>query len=248
VTSLALLAAAALVVGFSIGSTSIGGVLLVPALMAWGGLGVHAAAATTLASALFTGTCAAWLYSRRGSVDWALVWPLCAGGLPGGWLGAAAAAHIAARPLTAAIGALIVAASLAALHPPRRTGATTRSRAEERALLVVIGAGAAFCAGLSGAGGPIFSVPAMLLAGFAPLATIGAAMGFTIVAAASGTVANLAAGAIDMALLAVVVVFQLAGIAGGVRLAHTLPVAMLRRGAIGLCIVAGGALIARAAF
>ncbi len=246
-SSLALLAVVALVVGLSIGSTSIGGVLLVPALMAWGGLAVHAAAATTLASAFFTGTYAAWLYSRRGSMPWVLVWPLCAGGLPGGWLGAAAAAHIAARPLTAAIGALIVTASLAALSPPRGTGAARRSPTTERALLVAIGAGAAFCAGLSGAGGPIFSVPAMLLAGFAPLATIGAGMGFTIVSAASGTAANLAAGAIDATMLAVVSVLQLVGIAAGVRLAHTLPVAMLRRVAISLCIFAGAAMIARAA-
>jgi hypothetical protein len=246
VVSLALLAAVALVVGFSIGSTSIGGVLLVPALMAWGGLAVHAAAATTLASALFTGGYAAWLYARRGSLPWPLVWPLCAGGLPGGWLGAATAGQIAAQPLTAAIGALIVAASLAALRPPRGIGGA-RPPAAERALLATIGAGAAFCAGLSGAGGPIFSVPVMLLAGFAPLATIGAAMPFTIVASASGTAANLAAGTIDATLLAVVATFQLAGIAAGVRLAHALPVAVLRRAAIALCIVAGAAMIARAA-
>src|SRR5690606_30078479 len=57
-----LLAVAALVVGLFIGTTSVGGVMLIPALIFWGGLEVHQAAATLLASSLFTGALGTWLY------------------------------------------------------------------------------------------------------------------------------------------------------------------------------------------
>jgi uncharacterized membrane protein YfcA len=231
----------------SIGATSIGGVLLVPALMFWAGLEVHQAAATVLLSGLFTASLAAWLYTRRGSLDWRLVWPLVAGGVPGAYLGALTAAQLPARTLAAAIGVLIVVASALVLRPPRPIAdKASRGVQAERILLAAIGALAGFGAGLSGAGGPIFSVPLMLLGGFAPLASIGAAMGFTIAATVSGSVANALAGTIHYPALALVAACQVAGVASGVRIAHALPVATLRQAAVWLCIAAGAAMIVRA--
>ena len=245
-TGLALVAATAFGVGVTMGATSIGAVLLVPVLMAFAGMPVHVAAGTVLASGIATASLAAWLHARRGAVQWRLVWPLCIGGVPGGWLGASLAAGVPARPLAAVIGALIVVASLAALRPQPRVAGAPRTRFAEDAVLVGIGAAAGVCAGLSGAGGPIFSVPMMLAAGFAPLATVGASTAFTLAAAGSGTVANPRGSLVDLGALAAMTPFLLAGIVTGVRIAHALPVPHLRRAAIGLCILAGALMVGRA--
>jgi uncharacterized membrane protein YfcA len=244
--STAFIVLTALVVGLAVGTTSIGGVILIPALVAWGGVDVHKAAATTLASFLPIGGLAAWLFARRGSVDWRLVWPLCLGAAPCGYLGATLAARIAAQPLSIAIGVLIVLASLMILRPPRAISpAAARSRPVECWLLAGMGALAGIGSGLSGAGGPIFSVPLMLLAGFAPLASIAAAMAFAIVAALSGSAANIQAGLIDFELFALLVVCQVAGIVAGVRLAHALPVAVLKQAVAWMCVLAGLLMIYR---
>jgi len=245
-TGLALVAATAFGVGVTMGSTSIGAVLLVPVLMALAGMPVHIAAGTVLASGIATASLAVWLHARRGAVQWRLVWPLCIGGIPGSWLGASLAASVPARPLTAVIGVLIVVASFAALRPPPQVAGTPRTRFAEDAVLVGIGAIAGVCAGLSGAGGPIFTLPMMLAAGFAPLAVVGASTAFTLAASGSGTVANLRTSLLDLGALAAMTPFLLAGIATGVRIAHALPVPLLRRLAIGLCILAGALMVWRA--
>jgi len=243
--SLALLAAAALVVGGFIGATGVGGVLLIPVLIVPGGLGVHQAAATTLASMLFIGILGTWLFLRRGTLDAAQAWPVCAGAALSGYLGALAAAHIPARPLAAVIGALIVAAGTLILRPPPVL-VHPRDGQSARGLLAVVGAVSGFGSGLSGAGGPIFSVPLMIALGFATLSAVGVAQALLIVAAISGSVANLQAGVVDYPALALITLFQLAGLTLGVRLAHVLPVDAVRRAAAWLCVAAGLLMLAKA--
>lgn len=245
--SLVLLAVAALVVGLFIGTTSVGGVMLIPALIFWGGLEVHQAAATLLASSLFTGALGTWLYSRRGSFEWRMVWPLCVGAVPAGYAGALLAAQVDAAPLGMIIGVLIVAAGALILRPPPvLAGAHRRSRRAETAVLLGIGTTAGFGSGLSGAGGPIFSTPMMMVLRFPPLAAIGASQGMMIMAALSGSTAHLLAGAIVPGMLVVISVGQLIGVAVGVGLAHGLPTAMLRKLAAWMCVAAGALMVIRA--
>lgn len=245
--SLALLAAAALVIGVLIGTTSIGGVALIPALIVWGGLEVHQAAATVLASSLFTGLLGTWLFSRRGTFDWKLVWPLCVGAVPAGYGGALLAARIDAAPLGIIIGLLIVVASALILRPPPALAQpAARTRGAETAVLLGIGTTAGFGSGLSGAGGPIFSTPMMMVMRFPALAAIGASQGMMIVAALSGSAAHLYTGAIVPGMLLVIAFFQLVGVAAGVGLAHSLPTAVLRKLAAWLCVAAGLLMVVRA--
>src|SRR3989442_2626862 len=118
-TAAALLAAIAGVVGFFIGTVGVGGVLLIPFLVLLGGLGIHAAAATALFTFLFTGLLGSYLFQRRGSISWRLTLPVCAGALVFGYLGAAVAAHIEPRALTAVIAVIIVIAGIYVFLPPR---------------------------------------------------------------------------------------------------------------------------------
>ena len=212
-----------------------------------GGLTIHQAAATALASFLFTGILGTWLFQRRGSIVWRVTLPVCAGAALFGYLGASVAAAIDARLLSAVIAVVIAAAGLYILLPqPMARGFRDGTGWRQRLLLLGVGAASGFGSGLSGAGGPLFSVPLMVLLRYLPLAAVGTSQVLQIVAAVSGSLGNLRFGFIDVRIVALVTVFELAGVVLGVRIAHAVSPLVLRRLAAALCVAAGGTLLARA--
>lgn len=246
-TSFFLLALLAVVVGFFIGAVGVGGILLIPGLTLLVGMEIHQAAATALFSFLFTGVVGTWLFARRGSIDWRMSIPVCGGAVVFSFLGALANSLIDARPLTLVIAAIIVLAGGYILLPSRRPPGHEldgRGPGQSR-LLLLVGAVSGFGSGLSGAGGPLFSVPLMVLLGFRPLAAIGVSQVLQIISALAGTVGNLKYGAVDFTVAAQVTLPEVLGVLAGVRAAHNLPVIQLRRMVAGLCIVVGIAMMAR---
>jgi uncharacterized membrane protein YfcA len=241
------LAAVAIAVGFFIGTVGVGGVLLIPALVWLGGLPIHQATATALFSFLFTGLAGTWLFQRRGSIDWNITRPVLAGALVFSYLGARVNAMVNAHALVLIIALIIVFAGAYILLPSQREPARYRDgrSGRQQSLLLVVGALAGFGSGLSGAGGPVFSVPMMLASGFAPLATIGASQVLQIVAALFGTLGNLQFGAVNFFVAAWITLFELMGVLLGVRAAHAASVTVLRRTAAGLCVLTGLLMLAR---
>lgn len=243
-----LLAAGAVVVGLFIGTVGVGGVLLIPVLVVVGGISIHAAAATALFTFLFTGLLGTYLFQRRGSINWRLTLPLCAGALVFGYLGAATAARIEPRALTLTIASIIVIAGIRIFFPQKDRGRAPRDgrQGADGPLLAGVGAVSGFGSGLSGAGGPLFSVPLMVLLGFVPLTAVGASQVLQIIAAVSGSAASLADGRIDFRIAAWITGFELAGVAAGVRIAHAVSADTLRRTAATLCVAVGGFMLVRA--
>jgi uncharacterized membrane protein YfcA len=236
-----MLAVIAVAVGFFIGTVGVGGVLLIPFLVILGGLTIHGAASTALFSFFFTGVLGTWLFQRRGSIDWRLAIPVCAAAVPCSYLGARVALLVDARLLTSIIAAIIVIAGIFVLRPAKERVVDPSAAAGRNATvrLLLIGAFSGFGAGLSGAGGPVFSVPIMIVAGFAALSAVGVSQVLQILAAVSGSAAALMDGRIDLAIGAWVTVFELVGVAIGVRVAHAVRALTLRRIAGCLCIVLG---------
>ena len=241
-----LIAAVAALVGLLIGTVGVGGVLMVAFLALFGGLSIHQAAATSLFTFLFTGFLGSFLYHKRGSIDWSIAFPVCAGALIFGYLGATAAAHIDPRPLSVIIALIIVAAGIYVLVPLKISPQYRSGRGwRERALLASVGAASGFGSGFSGAGGPLFSVPLMVILRYVPLTAVATSQVLQIVAATSGSLGNLRHGFIDLRIAALVTVFELAGLIIGVRHAHVASALVLRRLAGTLCIVSGGFLLLR---
>jgi uncharacterized membrane protein YfcA len=242
-----LLAAVAVAVGFFIGAVGVGGVLLIPALVPLAGLDIHQATATALFSFLFTGLLGTWLFQRRGSIDWKMTVPVCAGAVVFSYLGAMVNSLLDAKLLTLIIALTIVFAGAYILLPTQPGSAHMRDgkSSPQQFLLLVVGAASGFGSGVSGAGGPLFSVPMMLALRFVPLAAIGTSQVLQIIAAASGTIGNLQYGSVDFLAAAWITLFELAGVILGARAAHAVSVTVLRRMAAGLCIVVGLFMLAR---
>jgi len=241
-----LLAAVATAVGLFIGTVGVGGVLMVSFLALYGGLGIHQAAATSLFTFLFTGILGTWLFQRRSSIDWRIAAPVCAGALVFSYVGAATAAGIDARPLAIIIALVIVAAGVYIFVPQRAAARPRDGRGwREQLLLASVGAASGFGSGLSGAGGPVFSVPFMVILRYVPLTAVATSQVLQIVAATSGSIGNLRHEFIDFRIAALVTVFELAGVILGVRLAHAASALALRRLAGVLCVATGGLLLLR---
>ena len=219
---------------------------MVSFLALFGGLSIHQAAATSLFTFLFTGILGSFLYHKRGSIDWRISVPVCASAVVFGFCGAAVAAIIDPRPLATIIALVIIGAGLYVFVPRRSSAGTRDGRGwREQTLLAAVGAASGFGSGISGAGGPVFSVPLMVILRYAPLTAVATSQVLQIVAATSGSLENLRHGFIEFRIASLVTLFELAGVLVGVRLAHAASARALRRLAGVLCVVTGGLLLAR---
>lgn len=234
------LALSSLVVGLMIGSAGVGGVLLIPFLMLFGGLPVHQAMATALFSFFFTGVLATFAFQKHGSISWPTTLPVCAGSLISGYLGAMAGAGLSDATLALVLSSVIVLSSLFSLFSP--SGSALSTRLEKRGnllLLTGIGLFTGFLCGMTGAGGGIISLPLMLLCGYPTLASIGTSQVLQSVVSLSGSIGNYSNGLIVFSVAWWVTAWELIGVGVGVRIAHKLPVARLRSLATLLCLGIG---------
>lgn len=245
---LAWLLPAAFGVGMLIGAVGIGGILLIPALMAFAGLGIHEAMATALFTFAFTGAAGGVMFQRRGSIDWRTATPVCVGAVLLAFIGAWVNSLSTPRALAITLAGIIIFAGVYTLANWRglRQPAFHAVNRAQRALLVVIGAVSGFGSGLTGVGGPALSVPLMVLCGFPPLASIGASQVLQTIVAISGTAGNLRFGVVNFKIAALVTLIEIGGVFVGVRIAHTVNAAALGRSVAVLCVVIGLFLIARA--
>ena len=209
-------------------------------------LTIHQAAATSLLSFLFTGVLGTWAYQQRGTIDWRITLPVCLAAVAAAFLGACVAALVDPRPLAIAIALLIVAAGAYVLYPGRLDAPRRDGRAPgERGLLALVGGVSGFGSGFSGAGGPLFAVPLMMILRYVPLTAVATSQVLVIVASVSGSIPNIRNGFVDWRVAAIISLFQVLGALAGVRLAHVASGLALRRLAAGLCIVSGALLLAR---
>lgn len=235
-------------VGVLIGAVGIGGVLLIPALVAIAGLPIHEAMATALFTFLFTGVLGTLLFQKYGSIDWRLTAPVCVSAAASAFFGAWVNSRIQAPALGLILALIIIFAgvyTLASSHGVPRA-ALGHHPAAQTALLLGIGAVSGFGSGLTGVGGPALSVPIMVMFGFPTLPTIGASQVIQIFAALSGTLGNLQYGVINFKVGALVITLEAAGVLVGVRIVHAVNLQLLRRFVAALCVVLGSGLLARA--
>lgn len=241
------LAAIAFLVGVLIGCVGIGGILLIPAISFFTGMEIRIAMGTALLSFLFTALYGSFLFYRRGAIDWAVSIPICLGAAIFGYVGAQVNALADPLWLNMVLSVIIVFAGAYVLKPAGSAEgfAFNRSSHLHLALMGSLGAGVGFISGLTGVGGPVLSIPVMIALGFSPLTAVATGQVLQVAAASSGTVGNIANGSIHFQTAAWLTVVQLFGLALGVRAAHRLKTAHLRRMVAVVCLAVGGFLFAR---
>lgn len=227
-------------VGLIIGATGVGGVLLIPLLAYLGALSMHGAMATALFSFFFTGVAATALYQRHGSIDWKITMPVCAGSLVTAYLGAYVNAMVAGWALSLILAVIVIGSSLYSMYPLRGTRLTERiSQRGQNILLLAVGLFVGFLCGLTGIGGGLISIPVMLILGWGPLVSIATGQVLQLIVAVSGSISNISNGFVDFELVWWVTLLELVGVFIGVRIAHRVPVASLKKAVSLFCLAIG---------
>lgn len=239
------------VVGFLAGLLGIGGAMtMIPVLTVLFGREhfppnhvVHMAIATSLATIAFTSISSTRAHAQRGAVLWHVVWGLTPGILLGSLAGPQIVAGMSSA-LLAALFALFTGASALQMLVNRKPKATRDLPG--RGGLFAVGAVIGVLSSMVGAGGGFLSVPFMTWCNVRihQAVATSAALGFPI--AAAGTLGYILAGLrqeglppytvgyIYLPALAAIVVASTLLAPLGVRVAHGLPIAQLRRVFAGL--------------
>lgn len=109
-----------------------------------------------------------------------------------------------------------------------RPAADGKGKPLSPALTAAVGLVVSAAAGLFGLGGPMLSVPLLVICGLPLLPALAAAQAQSVVIATVGTLGYLVHGSIDWALAALVGVPELAGVVIGWKIAHAVPVRKLK--------------------
>jgi uncharacterized protein len=229
----------ALVPGLLIGCIGIGGVLLVPALT-FLNIDVHQAIGASLFSFIFSGAIGAFLYTRKGSIDWASAAWLCAGAAPGALAGSIISSHIDGAILLVLIGGTVMVAGAQALF--RQPGAPSHGQRLSPAILLAIGLVVGLASALTGTGGPVLLVPLLIWLRLPALISVGLSQAIQVPIAIMATAGNLWTGTLELSLAGSVSVGIVIGAWIGARIAHALPALVLAR-VVAVALFATGLLV-----
>ena len=155
-----------------------------------------------------------------------------------GFFGALTKFVVGAVALNVILAVLIILAGIAAFRPPKAIGNMSTEKGRFRYLLFV-GSFAGFMAGLTGMGGPVLSVPMMIVMGFAPFATVAAAQPFQTFACLSGSIGNILIDQIDWYIAVTSVFLQGMGVWAGIRVARRMDTSLLKKAIACLCVFTG---------
>ncbi|MEL6463396.1 MAG: sulfite exporter TauE/SafE family protein [Pseudomonadota bacterium] len=222
-----------------------GGIVLVPAFFyAFQTLGyvgpdlMQMCLATSLATIIVTSVRSVMSHNKKGAVDWDILRSWAPGIVIGAVLGMLLVAQLRTTTLQAIFGilALIVGLYMGLGRPSWRLGAAMPAGAARAALSPAMG----FLSVLMGIGGGSFGVPMMSLfsvpihravataAGFGVLIAVPSVIGFLFVAL-EGPVPPLTIGAVNLVAFAIIIAMTLVTAPWGVRLAHAMDPAPLKR-------------------
>jgi uncharacterized protein len=248
--TLAALALCGLIAGIGITAVGPGGVLVTIGLFALTRLSPAEVAGTAIVTHVATGAAGTAAYVRSGQLREASTRRMAAVLLTAAAVGTPAGvlvnAQVSADAFGALLGLCVAAIGVLVLLRERRGDAPVAGAAGPGGVAVAgIGAGVAVAGGLFGVGGPLLSIPLLVLAGVPMLPALGAAQAQSIVIAAVGTIAYAAQDAISWPLALLVGVPELAGVVIGWRVAHALPTHRLRYGLAAALVALGPYLVLR---
>lgn len=233
----------ALVVGVLIGMVGVGGVLLPPGLVAFGGLTANEATATSTWAFVFTGVVGTIAYAWRGVVPWGMLLRLSVGVVPAAFVGALVNATLPASVVLLGLAALTIFVGVHQLRPGSARAVAAEPGA---AALVAIGAFVGFGSALTGTGGPVLLVPILLTIGVAPLRAVAVSQAVQLPVVVSGSIGYFQTGLVDVRLGTLLGILAAVGTLVGAVVATRIHAEGLRKIVAVACIAAGAFLIVRA--
>ncbi|GAA5200337.1 sulfite exporter TauE/SafE family protein [Rugosimonospora acidiphila] len=235
--TLGLLALIGLAGGVGITAVGPGGVLPTIGMFLLTGLTPAGVAGTAIVTHVATGALGTAAYTRSGQLRESgtrrIAAILAAAAVVGTPLGVLCNGLVGGEGFGLLLAAVVAVTGVLVWVRERRAPAADRAAADRTVrlppvLIGAVGLVVSVAAGLFGLGGPMLSVPLLVIFGLPVLPALAAAQAQSVVIAAVGTVGYLLHGAIDWPLAVVVGVPELAGVLIGWRIAHAVPARQLK--------------------
>ncbi|MFJ9083108.1 sulfite exporter TauE/SafE family protein [Streptomyces sp. NPDC102384] len=240
-THLVLLAVAGLLGGIGITAIGPGGVLPTIGLFLFSGLTPSGVAGTAIVTHVATGLLGTAAYARSGQLrdpgTRRCAAALAGAALVGAPLGVLCNTLVAGRGFGILLACAVVVTGILVWVRDRRAPEGAERAQIPLGRTVLIGVVVAVVAGLFGLGGPMLSVPLLVVAGLPVLSSLAAAQAQSIVIASVGTVAYVLHGSVDWRLAALVGIPELVGVLIGWRIAHALPARRLKYAMVAFLLV-----------
>ena len=157
-----LLAGAIFVIAFLIGATSIGGMLLGPALNILGDVPIHAAIPGCMFAFIFTGSVGALFFAREGAITRQDLVELTLGSGIGAFAGSFALAYLPSTAIQLTLAALCIVSGIRSLIVGTNHMDAGRFLRPANRILLVIGVITGFGSALTGTGGPLILMPCLM--------------------------------------------------------------------------------------
>ena len=237
-------AACGIAVWMLIGLTGMGGILIPPFMIMLLDMDTHLAMGTSMASFLPPCVLAIWSHFRHGNIHWPEAVPLSAAGVVCVFLGTELKAYSPGDALNLLLALLIIVVGGIAFRPASVSGASAEKRrggwaSRPGVRLALLGGSVGVISGMTGAGGPVLTVPAMVAMGYQPLASIAAGMVYVVLVCTAGTVGNVLHNSVDFLLAAVCAAGQVLGVWAGLAAARFLETGMLKKMVAWTCMLTG---------
>ena len=225
---------------FLVGITSIGGVLVLPALVVLFGMPPHQVIPAAMVSFIAPSVLALFMIHRRGGLDFGAATLLWAGAIPGALLGAVILPLAPVAWLLWGIAAMLAASAVRVLSRPRVVagGVATLPALELGAAGLFVGAVSA----LTGTGGPITLMPILGWRGVEPRRAVMLCQSITLPIVVFASLGYAWSMAIDWRLALLLTLSSTAGVVAGLAVAPRVKVAALAR-LIGVMMAISAALI-----
>lgn len=224
------LVAFGLAAGVGITAVGPGGVLATVGLFVLTSLSPPAVSGTAIVAHVATGALGTLAYWRSGQLRGAqtrrVAGLLAAAALVGTPLGVLVNGMVTGRAFALLLAAVVAATGMLVWARERRPGQV--SGPLPVVSIVGVGLAVAVTAGLFGLGGPMLSVPLLVIRGLPVLEALAAAQAQSVIIASVGSLGYAARGSIDWPLALVVGVPELVGVLAGWRIAHSVPTHRLR--------------------
>lgn len=215
----------ALVVGVLIGTVGVGGVALPPFLTWFAGFDPHTAAGTSSWAFVFTGIVGTAMYARHASMSWSMVGRLSLGAVPGALIGSWMNGYLPEALAMMPLALLVTAAGGRHLWGLTRSKRHTRIEPKDRRVwtLTLTGLAVGFASALTGTGGPVFLVPALLLLGVPALTAVAVAQVVQLPLVAAAVLGYARQGTIDFGTGSLIGVLAGLGVVAGAKIAMRVP-------------------------
>ena len=235
------------VIGLIVGMTGIGGILAIPGMIVLADIAPHVAIATSLASFFLLAIISTINFRMMGVLDRSIWLPLCAGALPSSLIGAWGNAFLPASLLLFLLGLIIILAGVGALHTWKALAGLSLAESRHKSLgIACVGAFAGVMAGLTGAGGPVLSIPILIALGIPPFPAMVSGMPLQLTTSFFGSMGNALHGLIDWDILLPLSVTIAVGVVISNRLVKYVPAKVLKTTIGVLCLLIGIAQCVRA--